>query len=143
MVELFVAFGFSIDLFAPTPGWEQDWTIQSIQKATWSRDQADLAMKTKDEASEQDAVFQFFGRPASSKKYRFTVRQTDTDGSVVQWGPKVDWPGGPKSSAGAGPAVIANSSLSGSTSKLAFVALIIGALGLLVAVASLLRARGR
>jgi uncharacterized protein YcnI len=144
MVELFVPLGFTIDSFAPTPGWEQDWTIQSVQKATWSRDEADLANeKEKDEASEQDAVFQFFGRPGSSKEYTFTVRQTYADGSVVQWGPKVDWPGGPKSPAGAGPAVIARSSLDGGTSKLAILALIVGALALSVAVAALVVRGGR
>jgi uncharacterized protein YcnI len=144
MVELFVPFGFSIDSFAPTPGWEQDWTIQSVQKATWSRDEQDLKnKKERDEASEQDAVFQFFGRPGSSKQYTFTVRQTYADGSVVQWGPKVEWPGGPKASAGAGPAVVARSSLGGGTSTLAIVALIVGALGLSVAVAALVVRGGR
>jgi uncharacterized protein YcnI len=137
-VELFVPFGFSIDSFAPTPGWEQDWTIQSVQKATWSREEEDLKDEhERDEASEQDAVFQFFGRPGSSKEYTFTVRQTYSDGSVVQWGPKVEWPGGPKSSAGAGPVVIAKSSLGGGTSKLAIVALIVGVLGLGAAIAAL------
>jgi uncharacterized protein YcnI len=141
-VELFVPFGFSIDSFAPTPGWEQDWTIQSVQKATWSREEEDLKDEhEREEASEQDAVFQFFGRPGSSKEYTFTVRQTYSDGSVVQWGPKVEWPGGPKSSAGAGPAVVAKSSLGGGTSRLAIVALIIGALGLVAGLAALLGRR--
>jgi uncharacterized protein YcnI len=143
-VELFVPFGFSIDSFAPTPGWEQNWTIQSVQKATWSRDEEDLkSEKERDEASEQDAVFQFFGRPGSSKEYTFTVRQTYVDGSVVQWGPKVDWPGGPKSSAGPGPAVVSKSSLGGGTSTLSIVALIVGALGLSVAAAALVVRGGR
>jgi uncharacterized protein YcnI len=142
VVELFVPDGFSIDSFAPTAGWEQDWTIQSVQKATWSRDEEDLT-KEKDEASEQDAVFQFFGRPGSSREYTFTVRQTYADGSVVQRGPKVDWPGGPKSSAGVGPAVVAKSSFDGATSTLAIVALIVGALGLVVGIAALLFRGGK
>jgi uncharacterized protein YcnI len=144
MVELFVPAGFSIDSFAPTPGWEQDWTIQRVQKATWTRDEADLRnKKEKNEASEHDAVFEFFGRPGSSRKYTFTVRQTYSDGSVVQWGPKVAWPGGPKSSAGAGPAVIAESSPGGGTSKLAILALIVGALGLALGAAGMVKARAR
>jgi uncharacterized protein YcnI len=144
-VELFVPAGFSIDSFAPTPGWEQDWTIQRVQKATWSRDEADLAdKKERSEAAEHDAVFEFFGRPAANKKYTFTVRQTYADGSVVQWGPKVEWPGGPKTSAGPGPAVVAESSIGGGgTSTLAIVALIVGASGLAVALAALMMGPGK
>jgi len=108
-----------------------------MRKATWSRD------TSKNEASEQDAVFQFFGRPGSSREYTFTVRQTYSDGSVVQWGPKVEWPGGPKSSAGAGPAVVAKSSLGGYTSTLSIVALIVGAVGLAVALAALMLGPGK
>jgi uncharacterized protein YcnI len=143
-VELFVPFGFSIDSFAQTPGWEQDWTIQSVQKATWSREEEDLKDEhEREEASEHDGVFQFFGRPGSSREYTFTVRQTYADGSVVQWGPKVEWPGGPKLSAGPGPAVVAKASLGGGTSTLSIVALVVGALGLAVAFAALLVRSGR
>ena len=145
-IDLFVPAGFAVDSFEPTPGWEQDWTVQSVQKSTWTRDASDLHNeKERNEAAEHDAVFHFLGRPGSSRSYEFTVRQTYTDGTVVQWGPKVDWPGGPAQSAGPGPTVEGRSAdpASGGTSTLAVVALVVAALGLVLGAAALVLARRR
>jgi uncharacterized protein YcnI len=146
-VELFVPAGFTVDSFEQTPGWEQDYTIQAVQKATWTIDEEDL--KNEDEraeASEHDAVFHFIGHAGAEKTYEFTVRQTYADGSVAQWGPDVKWPGNPKQSAGPGPSVEAagdGTSGSGGTSTLAIVALVVGVLGLVAGAAALVLATRR
>ncbi len=147
-VDLFVPQGFAVDSFEPTAGWEQDWTVQSaIQKSTWTRDEDDLKNENeREEASEQDAVFHFVGRARPGRTYDFTVRQTYDDGTVVQWGPDVAWPGGPKQSAGPGPVVDAAdpvSSSDGGTGTLALFALAVGALGLVTGAAALVVALRR
>jgi Domain of unkown function (DUF1775) len=81
-----------------------------IQKVTWTGGRV---------PTEEDAVFQFLASPDSSKTYTFTVRQTYSDGSVVDWS-------GPESSDTPAPRVEAKSSLGGgSSSTLAIVALIV------------------
>src|SRR3954471_1417989 len=81
-VELTPPSGFGIDSFVPSSGWKRD--LQStgsgenkqIKKVTWSGGKV---------PSEDDAVFQFLANPDSSKTYQFKVRQTYSDGSVVDW----------------------------------------------------------
>jgi uncharacterized protein YcnI len=131
-VELTPPAGFAIDSFVPTPGWKRD--VHStgageetkIQKVVWSGGSV---------PTEEDAAFQFLARPDASKTYTFSVRQTYSDGSVVDWS-------GPESSDTPAPTVEAVSSLGGgSTSTLAIVALIVGALALLVGVVGLVATR--
>ena len=124
----------------------QDWTIQNVQKATWSREKKDLENEhRREEFSEHDAVFQFLGHASADKKYTFTIRQAYTDGTVVQWGPPVQWPGGPPHSAGPGPTVTVQSAAGdsggGDSSTLSIFALAVGALGLLLGAVALLRSR--
>ena len=79
----------------------------------------------------QDSVFRFNASTSGSKTYVFRVRQTYSDGKVVDWS-------GPESSDTPAPRVKAVSSLGGGgTSTLAIVALILGAVALVVAVAGL------
>src|SRR3954463_8740981 len=81
-VELTPPSGFGIDSFVPSAGWKRD--VQStgsggetqIQKVTWSGGKV---------PTEEDAVFQLLANPDSSKTYEFKVRQTYSDGSVVDW----------------------------------------------------------
>lgn len=123
-VEFTPPSGFSIDSFAPEPGWKRE--VKStgsgentvIQKVTWSGGSV---------PTEEDAVFQFLAQTNGSKTYAFRVRQTYSDGSVVDWS-------GPESSDTPAPLVESRSSLGGGggTSTLAVVALVVGALGLLV-----------
>src|SRR5947208_2085792 len=134
-VELTPPAGFSIDSFVPSPGWKR--TLQQtgsgedavITKVTWSGGKV---------PTEDDAVFQFLAEPSSSKTYTFGVRQTYSDGSVVDWN-------GPESSDNPAPTIEAKSSLGGGgRSTLAIVALAVGALGLVVGGVGLLsRAGGR
>jgi uncharacterized protein YcnI len=134
-VELTPPSGFSIDSFAPTPGWKRE--VQStgageettIQKVTWSGG---------DVPHEEAATFQFLGSGDSAKTYSFNVRQTYSDGSVVDWN-------GPESSDAPSPVVELKSSLSGGggSGTLAVVAVALGAVALLVAVLGLLTGTGR
>jgi uncharacterized protein YcnI len=134
-VELTPPSGFSIDSFAPTPGWKRE--VQStgsgeettIQKVTWSGG---------DVPHEEAATFQFLGSGDSAKTYSFNVRQTYSDGSVVDWN-------GPGSSDAPAPVVELKSSLSGGggSDTLAVVAVALGAVALLVAVLGLLTGTGR
>ena len=85
--------------------------------------------------SKHDPVFHFLAHADAGKSYAFTVRETYADGSVVQWGPRVAWPGNPKQAAGPGPVVdVAAGEVSDGdgTSTLSIVALVVAALGLIV-----------
>jgi uncharacterized protein YcnI len=133
-VELTLPSGFSIDSFAPAPGWKRD--VQAtgsgeeavIQKVTWSGGAVPTG---------EDALFQFLALTNGSKTYTFKVRQTYSDGSVVDWS-------GPESSDSPAPTIEAKASLGGGggSSTLAHVALIVGGLGLVVAAVGLLAREG-
>jgi uncharacterized protein YcnI len=128
-VELTVPEGFGIDSFFPSPGWKR--TVQSagsgentvINKVTWSGGKV---------PTEEDAAFSFLGSPSSSKTFTFQVRQTYADGSVVDWS-------GPESSDTPSPTVVAKSTLGGgSTSTLTVIALVVGAIGVVLGAIALL-----
>lgn len=130
-IQLQPPAGFSIDSFFPTPGWRR--TVQQtgsgdsavVQQVTWTGGHVPTG---------EDAVFQFLGRTDSSKTYAFDVRQTYSDGTVVDWS-------GPESSDAPAPTVKSVSSLTGGGSTLSIVALAVGAFGVLVGIAALV-ARG-
>ena len=134
-VELTPPDGFSIDSFVPTPGWKRDVRQTGsgedavIQKVTWTGGKVPTG---------EDAVFQFLGSADAARTYDFDVRQTYSDGSVVDWS-------GPESSETPAPTVEARSSLGGGggSSTLAIVALVVGGLGLVVGVVALLSGPGR
>jgi uncharacterized protein YcnI len=134
-VELIVPVGFSIDSFAPSPGWKR--TVKQtglgeetvIEDVTWSGGHV---------PTEEDALFQFLATAGASKTYTFTVRQAYSDGSVVDWT-------GPEASDTPAPTVKSVSSLGGGggTSTLTIVALILGAAGLVVGIVALVTRGGR
>ena len=132
-VEFTPPEGFSIDSFVPSPGWKRD--VQQtgsgedavITKVTWDGGDVPHGEAT---------GFQFLGRTDSSKTYTFDVRQTYSDGSVVDWN-------GPESSDTPAPTIEAKSSFGGGSSTLAIVALIVGALGVLLGIVALATASGR
>ena len=130
-VELSLPSGFSIDSFVPAPGWHR--VLQQtgsgdnavIQKVTWTGGRVPTG---------EDSLFQFLATPASSQTYTFTVRQTYSDGGVVNW---------------SGPGVLGRAGTvdrgeehprrgGGGTSALTIVALIVAVLGLLAAALALL-----
>ena len=136
-VELTPPDGFSIDSFIPSPGWKRD--VQKtgsgedavITKITWTGG---------DVPTDEDAAFSFLGRTDSSKTYTFGVRQTYSDGSVVDWT-------GPESSDTPAPTIEAKSASSfggdGGSSTLAIVALIVGAIGVVLGIVALVTSSGK
>ena len=134
-IELTVPSGFAIDSFEPAPaGWKQQ--VQStgsgesaiVQKVTWTGGHV---------PTDEDAVFRFNASTSGAKTYTFDVRQTYSDGSVVEWS-------GPESSDTPAPTIEAVSSLGGGgSSTLAIVALAVGILALLVGIVGLATRGGR
>jgi uncharacterized protein YcnI len=134
-IELTVPSGFAIDSFEPPPaGWKMH--VQAtgsgeeavVQKVTWTGGHV---------PTDEDAMFRFNASTTGAKTYTFDVRQTYSDGSVVDWN-------GAESSDTPAPTIEALSSIGGGgTSTLEIVALVLGGLALLVALASLLARGGR
>ncbi len=132
-IELTPPGGFAIDSFVPSPGWSRN--VQStrsgesteIHKVTWSGGNV---------PSEEDALFQFLASSDSAKTYSFKVRQTYSDGTVVDWA-------GPESSDTPAPQVELKSSLGGGSSTLAIIAIAVGAVALVVGLLGLLSGGGR
>lgn len=132
-IELTLPAGFSIDSFVPAAGWNR--VVQStgsgeaavIQKVTWTGGSVPTG---------EDAAFSFLAFADASKMYTFSVRQTYSDGSVVDWI-------GPESSDAPAPTLKAVSSLGGGTSTLSIVALALAAIALIVSVVGLLARGGR
>jgi len=133
-VELTPPAGFGIDSFMPSPGWSRE--VQQtgsgenavVTKVTWSGGHVPTG---------EDAAFSFLADPASAKMYTFEVRQTYTDGTVVDWN-------GPESSDTPAPTLDVRSSLgSGSSSTLTIVALVLGAAGVLLGAIALFARGGR
>src|SRR5207248_11526681 len=79
-VVMTVPSGFSIDSFAPSPGWRR--TLHQtgsgenavVQQVTWTGGHIPTG---------EDSVFQFLAQPSASQTYKFTVQQTYSDGSIV------------------------------------------------------------
>jgi uncharacterized protein YcnI len=132
-IELTVPSGFGIDSFVPSPGWKRE--VQQtgsgesavIQKVTWTGGHV---------PTEEDSVFQFLASPSSAKTYTFAVRQTYSDGSIVDWS-------GPESSDTPAPTIEAKSSLGGGggSSTIELVALALGGVALVVALIGLFAGR--
>ncbi len=133
-VELVPPSGFGIDSFGAAPGWKRE------VKQTGSGEDAVITSVTWSGGSVptgEAALFSFIGSADKAGDYTFAVRQTYSDGSVVTWT-------GPESSDTPAPVVTAKSSLGGGgSSTLALVALVLGAVALLVAGAGLLSRGGR
>ena len=127
-VELTPPSGFGIDSFVPAVGWKRQLQETGsgenavIQKVTWIGGRV---------PTEEDAVFQFLASADSNKTYTFTVRQTYSDGSVVDWS-------GPESSDTPAPTIEAKSSLGGGgSSTLAIIALVVAGVAVVLSGLSL------
>ncbi|HET8893214.1 MAG TPA: DUF1775 domain-containing protein [Gaiellaceae bacterium] len=124
-IELTLPSGFSIDSYEAAPGWTRATTTNTV---TWSGGKV---------PTEEDAVFHFNASTSGAKTYTFDVRQTYSDGSIVDWA-------GPESSDTPAPTIKAVSSIGGSgTPTLSIVALIVGALGLVMGIVALASRGGR
>jgi uncharacterized protein YcnI len=134
-IELTLPSGFSIDSFEPSGGWKREaqttGTGQNtvIQKVTWTGGKV---------PTEEDSVFGFLASTDAAKTYSFNVRQTYSDGTVVDWA-------GPESSDTPAPTIEAKSSLGGGgvSNTLGIVAVAIAVLALVVAAAGLVGRSGK
>jgi uncharacterized protein YcnI len=133
-VVLTVPDGFAIDSFVPAPGWKRQ--VQQtgagesavVKSITWSGGSVPTG---------EDAAFQFLAEAQSSKTYAFSVEQSYSDGSVVNWN-------GSESSDTPAPTLEAKSSLGGGGgSTLAVIALVVGAIGILLGGLALVTKSGR
>ena len=134
-IVLTVPSGFAIDSFVPAPGWTR------VAKTTGSGEDAivqSVAWTGGNVPTGEDALFQFLAQPQSSKTYTFSVEQTYSDGSIVNWS-------GPESSDNPSPTIEAKSSLGGggSSSTLAIVALVVGVVGVVLGGIALASRSGR
>ncbi len=133
-IVLTVPKGFGIDSFVPSPGWHR--TVQEtgsgesalVTRVTWTGGNVPTG---------EDSMFQFLAQPAASGTYTFQVQQTYSDGSIVDWT-------GPESSDAPAPTIEAKTSLGGGgSSTLAIVALVVGALGIVLAILALVAGGGK
>ena len=133
-IELTPPAGFAIDSFVPSPGWKR--AVQStgsgdsavVTKVTWSGGAVPTG---------EDAAFSFLAQTTGTGRYTFGVRQTYSDGTVVDWS-------GPEASDTPAPVIEAKSSLGGGgSSTLAIAGLALGALALVIAIAGLAARGGR
>lgn len=116
--------GFDIDSFVPAPGWQRTAAKGTI---TWSGGSV---------PTEEDAAFSFLASTKGTGTYVFHVRQTYSDGTVVDWS-------GPESSDTPAPTMKAVSSFGGGTSPLVYVALAVAAVALVLGLAAVLVRSGR
>jgi uncharacterized protein YcnI len=132
-VELDVPPSFAIDSFEPPPtGWTQQTQAKGsgeeavVQSVIWSGGHTPTG---------QDSVFRFNASIPKSGTVTFTVRQTYSDGSVVDWN-------GPESSDTPAPTIEALSSFGGGgTSTLEIITLVVAIAALVVGVVALVGGR--
>jgi uncharacterized protein YcnI len=123
-VVLTVPSGFSIDSFVPTPGWQRQ--AQStgsgentvVQRVTWTGGHT---------PTDDDSLFQFLASGSSATTYTFQVKQTYSDGSIVNWN-------GPESSESPAPTIELKKTFGGggTTTTLTIVAVVLGAVGVVL-----------
>jgi uncharacterized protein YcnI len=128
-VELTVPAGVAIDSFEPEPGWTRKEVANGgngPRKILWTGGHVPTG---------EDAVFRFLGTLTGGERdYAFPVRQTYSDGSVVDWD-------GPESSDTPSP-VVEGSSLGGGPSTLLIIAaLVVGGVGVLIGLLGLVAGR--
>jgi uncharacterized protein YcnI len=132
-IELTPPDGFSIDSFVPSPGWKRDTQTKGggedadVVKVTWSGGSVPTG---------ENAAFSFLGQAASPGSYTFSVRQTYSDGSVVDWA-------GPESSDTPAPVLDAVSSFGGGSPTLDLVAIVLAGIALAVALLGFFTRSGR
>jgi uncharacterized protein YcnI len=135
-VVMTVPEGFTVRLFDPVEGWDREVSTtgtgeeQRVDKVTWT---------ATDEGTDVGVLFHFTAGGDSTATYTFEVEQGYSDGSVVNWA-------GPEDSDEPAPTVQVVDSLGDdgeSSSTLSIVALVLGAVGIVLGGIALLRGSGR
>jgi uncharacterized protein YcnI len=137
-IQITIPSGFSLEHVAPVPGWTATVSGQHMVNGEMGGGDS-VTWKGKLSGTEL-ALLPFTGVPKNNGEYVFTVRQTYSDGSVVEWSgaETSDTPAARiAATAGAGSSGGSNDS----SKTIAIVALVVGALGLLVGGAGLLSGR--
>jgi uncharacterized protein YcnI len=125
-ITLTVPDGFSIDSFEAVPGWQR--TVQStgtgentvVRSVTWSGGKV---------PTDEDSIFRFIG--TATKSVSLPVRQTYSDGKVVEWT-------GAETSDTPAPQVKTVSSLGGGGSDtLSIVAIVLGGIAVVLSIVGL------
>ena len=134
-VQLTVPDGFGIDSFVAAPGWKR--SVQAtgkgeeavVQQVTWTGGSTPTG---------EDSAFSFLASPTKEGDYTFKVRQTYSNGKVVDWS-------GAEDSDTPSPTITAVSDLGGGggSDTLAIVALILAGLALLIAIGAFVSKSGR
>jgi uncharacterized protein YcnI len=137
-IQITIPSGFDLEHVAPVPGWTATVSGQHEENGEMGGGDA-VTWKGKLSGSEL-AVLPFTGVPKNDGEYVFKVRQTYSDGSVVEWSGSEDsdTPAA-RIEATAGASSSSGSDDSGKT--IAIIALVVGALGLLVGGAGLVSGR--
>ena len=126
-IEFTPPAGFAIDSFVAAPGWTRKVSQTGsgedavVTKVVWSGGSTPTG---------EDSTFQFLASTDKAKTYTFGVRQTYSDGKVVDWN-------GSESSDTPSPTIKAVSSFGGGSSTVAIVALVLAALALVLAILAL------
>ena len=127
-IELIPPSGVAIDSFAAAPGWTRSVKAQGsgeeaiIQDVTWTGGSVPTG---------EDSVFQFVADLTAAKTYTFIVKQTYSDGTIVDWS-------GAEGSDNPAVFVEAKSSLGGgSSSILPIIALVVAGIALVLGVTGL------
>jgi uncharacterized protein YcnI len=133
-IELTPPDGFSIDSFVPAAGWKRVATTKGdgedaqVVKVVWTGGSVPTG---------EDAAFSFLGSTSKSGSYSFTVKQTYSDGSIVEWN-------GPESADTPSPVLKTVSSFGGGgNSTTGVIAIVLAGIALVVALGGVLVRSGR
>ncbi|MBV8599889.1 MAG: DUF1775 domain-containing protein, partial [Actinobacteria bacterium] len=133
-IQLTLPKNFSIDSFVPSPGWKR------VEQQTGTGDNAVITQVTWTGGhvpTEEDSLFQFLAQPGKAGTYTFQVQQTYSDGKIVNW---TD----PETGANPAPTIKVLSSVGGGgTPLIAIVALVVGAIGIVLGGIALASKTGR
>ncbi|HET6173463.1 MAG TPA: DUF1775 domain-containing protein [Gaiellales bacterium] len=137
-IQITMPADFDLEHVANVPGWTAtvagqkmvDGEMQGGNSITWKGKLSGTAL----------AVLPFSGVPKKAQDYAFTVRQTYSDGSVVLWSGD-ESSGTPAAHVTASAATSSSSGGSGSSETIAIIALVVGAVGLVVGGAALVTGR--
>jgi periplasmic copper chaperone A len=136
-IELTIPSGFDLEHVAPVQGWTA--TVSGQHEENGEKEGGDSVTWKGKLSGTGLAVLPFTGVPKNNGEYAFTVRQTYSDGSVVEWS------GSESSDAPAARITATSDTSSGggsdSSKTIAIIALVVGALGLVVGGAGLLSGR--
>jgi uncharacterized protein YcnI len=137
-IQITIPSGFALEHVAPVPGWTA--TVSGQHDVNGEMGGGNAVTWKGKLAGTELAVLPFTGVPDKDGEYVFKVRQTYSDGSVVEWSGAAD-SDTPAARIEATAGASSSGSSNDSSKTIAIVALVIGALGLLVGGAALVSGR--